>query len=341
MTFPKRIAAIIVLIVLILIIVIVLLPGEKSKTQSANFNSSTVSNFIFDTIFIESLGNSYKMDEKVTEYHSGADMGGNTSIRNYDELLWKKSGYFQRNRDLGQAFIPRKDTRIQSIVLRTGPTENAVLYDVPGAKMFMQFYEVVGNPHINDNGTPKGKAALHGYTQNHRGDDYIEGVKYIPFDTIFTGIFPENVPITKDENNKIVGNEGRLHYIRWSFDQPRLFKKDVTYAFIFGFLEPGPGLRITVANTNMAAVSDAPDLNDDHTPYKGGWSFRREGDGTLPPTMYPGLNPPDNDSIRKQLINESTFGKGDERFLLPPTSNGFPDVDTYRALEFYIEESSD
>lgn len=303
--------------------------------------TKTESVFKYDTIYIQSLGKSYIKADKVTEYHSGADMGGNTSIRNYDKLIWKKSGYFQRNRDLGQIFIPKKDTRIQSVVIRTGPTENAVLYNVPGAKMFMQFYEVEGTPHINDNGTPKGEKALHGFTENHRGDDFIDGVKYLPFDTIYTGIFPENIPITKNENNEVFDNEGKLHYIRWSFDQAKLFKKDVIYAFVFGFLEPGPGLRITVANTNMAAIADVPSLNDDHTPYKGGWSIRREGDGTLPPTMYPGPVPTDNDSIIYQLKKESKFGNGDKRFMLPPTSDGFPDVDTYRALEFYIEEYSE
>jgi hypothetical protein len=64
-----------------------------------------------------------------------------------------------------------------------------------------------------------------------------------------------------------------------------------------GFLEEGLGMGFTLANANRAAMSDEPSLDDRHTPYKGGWSYRREGDGTLPPTMVPGENPPDSDSL--------------------------------------------
>jgi hypothetical protein len=54
--------------------------------------------------------------------------------------------------------------------------------------------------------------------------------------------------------------------------------------------------------------------------------------------MFPGENPPDSDSLLNFLKSESLFKEGSDRYSLSPTSNGFPDVDTYRAFEFYIEE---
>lgn len=296
--------------------------------------------FQFDTMHLEPLGKSFQVHEFVTEYQSKADMGGNTSVRNVssNELKWKSQGYYMRNRDLGQLFIPKKDTWVKSIVLRTGPAESAVLYDTPGSKVFMQFFEIYGDPVINDNGTPKGTQSAHGFNTNHRTDDFIEGMDYVSLPTIFKGVFPEEIPITKDSVGNSLGNDGRLYYIRWKFENPVFFEANKRYGFIVGFLEEGLGLGFTLANANRAAMSDEPSLDDRHTPYKGGWSYRREGDGTLPPTMFPGQSPPESDSLVQRLKSESLFFPDFDRFRLSPTSDGYPDVDTYRAFEFYIEE---
>ena len=55
--------------------------------------------------------------------------------------------------------------------------------------------------------------------------------------------------------------------------------------------------------------------------------------------MVPGNDPPADQNLVESLKTESLFPAGNERFDLSPTSNGFPDVDTYRAFEFYIEEN--
>jgi hypothetical protein len=298
--------------------------------------------FNYDTVYLEAIGKNFEPGRNVTEYQSEANLGGNTSVRNVDleSLKWKTQGYFQRNRDLGQIFIPKKDTEVRSIVTRTGPAESAVLYNTPGAKVFLQFFEIKGEPVINDNGTPQGTSSTHGFSTNHRTDDFIEGIEYISLPTIYRGIFPQDIPVTKNEVGDVLGNDGRLYYFRWIFNEPLFFEANKRYGFIMGLLEPGTGYGFTLANANKASVSDVPSLDDRHTPYKGGWCFRREGDGTLPPTMYPGENPPDSENLVHLLQSESMFEEGVSRFLLSPTSDGFPDVDTYRSYEFYIEEEN-
>ncbi|MCF8227049.1 MAG: hypothetical protein K9J30_14320 [Bacteroidales bacterium] len=304
------------------------------------FSVNSIAQYVFEEVSLESLGRNYEKGTNVTEYQSESNKSGNTSIRNYNtkSLEWKTQGYYQRNRDIGQVFVPQRDMHIKSIVMRTGPTEKAVLFNTPGAEVFMQFFEVIGDPVINDNGTPQGTESTHGFNTNHRTDDFIESVTYDSFDTIYKGKFPENIPATMDKNGIPQSDEGRLHYIRWIFKNPISVEAGKRYAFMIGFSGAAPGHRFTVGNNNKAAAGAPPSLNDEHTPYKGGWSIRREGNGLVPPTMIPGDDPPADQATRQQLKNESLFKKGDDRFDLSPTSEGYPDVDTYRALEFYIEE---
>lgn len=298
--------------------------------------------FTYDTVYLEAIGKSFEINMNVTDYQALADPGGNTSVRNVsrEALKWKTQGYFQRNRDLGQVFIPEKDTYLKSIVVRTGPAKSAVLNNMPGTKVFLQFFEIYGKPFINNNDTPPGTPSTHGFNTNHRTDDYIDGIEYKTLPTIYTGSFPEEIPITSDEKGNHSGTEGNLFYFRWILREPLFFEANKRYGFLMGILDPGAGYGFTLANANRAAMPDTPSLDDRHTPYKGGWAFRREGDGTLPPTMYPGENPPESDTLLIRLQSESFFEDGINRFLLSPTSDGFPDVDTYRAYEFYIEAES-
>jgi hypothetical protein len=98
---------------------------------------------------VTALGKHYTPDsQRVLVRQSHADSGGSTSIRNTDRahLEWKTNGYFQRNRDLGQVFTAPRDFQLDAIVLRTGPSDAAVLAGAPGAKLFVQFFEVIGEP---------------------------------------------------------------------------------------------------------------------------------------------------------------------------------------------------
>lgn len=294
---------------------------------------------------VSSLGKTFEPEKsRVVIHQAEGSRGGSTSVRNVDtdRLEWKQAGYFQRNRDLGQVFTPDRDFVLESIVLRTGPSDAAVLAGMPGAKVFVQFFEVIGEPRINDNGTPPGTKAKHGFSTNHRCDDYIEGVKYESVRVVRGGVFPA-IPPTRDAAGNPNGDDrGKLHFMRWRLtDEDRLtFRAGRRYAFMIGIEEPGPERGFTLANPNAAAVDAPPSLTDKHDRYPGGWGLRREGDGTVPPTMRPAPTPPADAALRAKLLAESLFAAEAGRFALAPTTDGYPDVDTYRDLQFYLEAAA-
>ena len=72
------------------------------------------------------------------------------------------------------------------------------------------------------------------------------------------------------------------------------------------------------------------------TPAIGACASRRQRPEA--PLMIPGEQPPADSSVLRQLEAESTFPTGDARYAIPPTCDGYLDVDTYRDLEFYILE---
>jgi len=291
---------------------------------------------------VEALGTHYTPDPAhIVIRQARADAGGSTSIRNTsrEHLEWKRHGYFQRNRDLGQCFTADRDFTFTAVVLRTGPSDAAVLEGAPGAPLFIQFFEVEGVPLIDDNGTPPGADAAHGFSKNHRCDDVIRGISYRPLYTVTGGRFPNLTP-SRDLNGKATGSKsGCGVYLRWSLNAPARLAcvAGKRYAFVVGIEEPGRACGFTLANANAAGVNAPPSLTDRHDPYPGGWGLRREGDGTLPPTIIPADLPPEDPNRLAVLLREALFPENKARFLLQPTTDGFPDVDTYRDLEFSIE----
>lgn len=290
---------------------------------------------------VTAIGAEYVPDpERVPVAQPVADPDGSTSVRNEVPLVWKAEGYFQRNRDLGQVFTPPVTFRLDAIVLRTGPSDAAVLGGAPGAKVFVQLFEVLGSPRIHDNGTPAGARSKHGFSSNHRCDDFLEGVSYRPLRLIAGGEFPDVAP-----SRGAAGDAGeqasKLLYLRWAFtggDRLTL-EGGKRYAFLVGFVEPGRQRSFTLANANAAAVAAPPSLTDATDRYPGGWSVRREGSGALPPTRTGSPAPPTSRFTRSRLERESCFPRGAARYRLSPTTDGYPDVDTYRDLEFYLEVS--
>jgi hypothetical protein len=293
-------------------------------------------------LVVTNLGKTYTRNTAVTPnylFQAASDTGGSTSVRNEDRdsLDWKEEGYYQRNRDLGQIFnIPAGVAfTLDSIVLRTGNSASAVLSGAANAGVYLQIFRVDGVPTINDNGTPVGTNSAHGFTTNHRADDFVEGVNYTNLALATGGTFP-NIPATTTNG----GQTGHLTYLRWDLTGGDEITLDggssgTRYAFIVGFTDTAPDRGFTLGNQNFASDPAAPAFRLDPN-NRAIWAIRREGDGTLPPTQIPGVNPPSDLAVRTALQDESLFAPN-HQLTLSPTADGYPDVDTYRVLTFYIE----
>ena len=266
--------------------------------------------------------------EYVVVKQLGGSLGGNTSVRNSSPLVWKPKGYFRRARDLGQVFTAPRDFTLDAIVLRTGNADLAFLPGAANAEVFVQFFEVTGTPVIDDNGTPPGADAKHGFSKNHRCDDTVEGVIYTSIRVVDGGRLPDLATM----------GDGRVTYLKWDFtDEDALqFEGGKRYAFMVGFSSPGPERNFTLSNRNLASRPDPPSMHGAGDNYSGGWGLRREGNGKNPPLKIPCDHPPEDGNKVQQLREESSFPPGDARFGIPPTCEGYPDVDTYRDHEFYL-----
>jgi hypothetical protein len=288
---------------------------------------------------VSPIGKIYHPDSsRLAAIQPNANGSGSTSVRNESKksLEWKRQGYFQRNRDLGQVFSVLNDCLLEAIVLRTGPSDKAVLDQTPGAPVFLQLFEVTGTPVIDDNGTPQGTQAKHGFSSNHRCDDWLSGVQYKSLQIIKGGNFP-NITPTFSNGKSVNGEEGKMYYMRWKFTgKPITLQKGKRYAFIVGLETSGTGLGFTLANVNTAGVDAPPALADIHDGYVKGWGIRREGDGSLPPSIFPGRKPVAGNRAKK-MYKEALFPNGEARYNLKPTTDGYPDVDTYRDLNFAVE----
>ena len=294
-------------------------------------------NFIPDGLVVEDIGKRYVPSRFVPDYgqFQNSNTGGTTSVRRNSPatLKWKTQGYYQRNRELGQVFNVPEGERIQidAVVLRTGNSSSAILEGAAGAPVYIQFYRVDGTPTINDNGTPQGTESEHGFSTNHRTDDYLNGITYVPLAIARGGIFP-NLPATTQNG----GQPGHLRYLRWDLQgDAEVILPAGRYAFTVGFVENGDLYGFSLGNDNLAADSASPALRTDANGQTW-WSMRREGDGTLPPTQVPNDTPPRDSALNAALLAESLYVE-DHECSLSPTTDGFPDVDTYRTLEFYLE----
>lgn len=283
--------------------------------------------------------------------------GGNTSFRNdvAEELAWKGSpdsngtGYFQRNRDLGQTFVvpPGRDVLVRSIVLRTGRGNNAVMAGAPGARLLLQWFAVEAIPgqtlRIDDRGTPQGSRASHGFDMNlHRADDVVEGVRFRPLRVFSGGPLPNWAPTTQPEQDQGSGaafgeQAGHLRYFRVALPAGAglRLKGGRRFAFVVGFAEPGARRGIGLANHHTVHSQAPPEFMRDARG-KERWAIRREGNGRLPPTMIEAPEPPADAARRASLVAEAVFPARRWESLMP-TSDGYPDVDTYRTLEFAVE----
>ncbi len=323
----------------------------------------SVDTFGQGNLSIEDLGKSYTMpQDKLFDglyFHIPSDKvnHGNTSIRNTDAeyLVWKGNpnsngyGYFQRNRDMGQVFnVPKGfNVKLDALVLRTSKGNNALMEGASGAEMYIVFFEVKIKEgeklRINENGTTKGDLATHGFDfQFNRCDDFIEGDEYFFIHRSNGGIFPKVEHTTQTVYKRGADipfgeQEGHLRYFRFELegDSELMLKGGKRYAFMIGFTNPGKDRGIAWSISTKVHTKEAAEfVRDENGVIR--WGIRREGNGTLPPTMIENPKPPSDPSAYNKLVIESMFPHN-HYATLKPTSDGYPDVDTYRTMEFYLE----
>jgi hypothetical protein len=264
-------------------------------------------------------------DAGVIAQYLGADSGGTTSLRfesgkPVDTNKFVVAGATsrvnqnrvasldatrvrQRDRDLGQTFLTREeDSRVGAVWLRLGFSERFALSGAAGAAVALQFFEVTGDPNVNESGTP-GRLGRFDRKAAPELDDYLEGEKYAPLRLIRGGRLP-----AKLEPGMV------LKFSLTEEDQLRL-EKNRQYAFLLLFTERGPNRAVALANSYFGRYTPDPARP------LAGHAVRREGGSGLAeaPEFKPDL--PDDLALRTAQS---------------PGTLGFPDVCTWRDLWFTV-----
>lgn len=284
------------------------------------------------------------------------DTGGNTSVAFDTDNAFKWSGesayksggfgyftadgkeipYIKRDRDLGQTFQVESDksVRLKSITLKLGYGSNVVRKNAYGNAISLQIYEVKGSPKFNDNGSPEGTEAFHGYPHNRPADeiasdrdDFITGESYKSLGIIRGYKFPQisDFGVTGnaiDPDDKVL--KGKLIRLTIPEKYQLAFAPEKTYAFMIMLDEPCEDCGFTLANNYYGE-------------YENGHGMRRGGNGVFPPAT---ANPmadfthKSNKAAMRSAHFPTNFNK---RIKIKPGTNGYPDVCTYRDLFFMVE----
>jgi hypothetical protein len=135
--------------------------------------------------------------------------------------------YYTRDRDLGQTFTTpaRAPFRLTAVTLRTGPADDAVGADAPGAAVSLQLFAVSGTAVIHHNHTP-----------TDQRDDYITGESYESLLVVTGGTLPERLR--------------RDQWLRWELpaDGSVVLQPGTRYAFLLLFDEPAHRRELALAN---------------------------------------------------------------------------------------------
>jgi hypothetical protein len=218
----------------------------------------------------------------------------------------------------------------------TGFGSNVVRPGTYGQPMALQIFEVSGSPELNENGTPAKTEALHGFPHDRQNlhieaerDDYWEGEKYKSVVLLTGGNFPSpsdfgltnaDSPINPDHQKL----KGRLLNFSVDGDFPVVLQKNRKYAFLIMLVNRADNNGFTLANAYNGV-------------YDGGHGIRRDGDGKFPPVK--GDPTKDfRDKANLKAYKSAHFPANlKKRAKIRPGTNGYPDVDTWRDLVFYIE----
>jgi len=294
----------------------------------------------------------------VIAFFNQSSPGGNTSVANDHDLSFKWSGqspypssgfgyftsegmeiaYVKRNRDLGQTFtITDKNTQnLASITLRLGFGDNVVRPDMYGQHLSLQLFEVKGERVLNNNGSDTTMNAFHGYPHNryqqtipHDRDDFFEGIEFETIAVVRGFKFPEKEAFGFEKDEAIDPDHPKLKGKYLNFYLPE--KHQIQ-------LEPGKAYAFLVMIDSLGHDHGFTLGNLMHGHYPGGHGIRREGFGIFPPvTASPNVafDHPENAEAVKTSLFPADFS---DRIKISPGTNGYPDVDTWRDLEFYIRK---
>ena len=295
----------------------------------------------------------------VVAFYDGHDPSGNTSIAHDAEDIYKWSGsssypskedygyyrsdgqeipYIKRDRDLGQTFVytgtaPKKLTAITVV---TGYGTNVVRKKMYGQQMSVQVFEVLGSPVLNNNGSDSTTEAFHGFPHNrpgdnipHERDDYFTGEQYMSLGVFSGAVFPDKAAFGfSDSETDIAPSHPNLKgkCLRFALppDRTITLQPGKTYAFLIMIDQMGKDYGLTLANHYYGK-------------YPGGHGIRRDGNGVFPPV------PPDPSKDFKDPANRKAYESAhfpadmQKRTAIAPGTDGYPDVDTWRDLQFYVE----
>lgn len=284
--------------------------------------------------------------------------GGNTSVAfdNTDIYKWSRKSsyrsedwgyydstgteipYIKRDRDLGQTFQIKsnKVLRLKSITVMTGFGNNVVRKGTYGRNLSIQLFEVSGSPVLNTNYSSGGTEAYHGFPHNRNGDvipeerdDFFQGESFKTIAIVSGGKFPSKKDLGFDSEQKDISPDD--HKLKGRFIR-FLLPDSVTvnleqakkYAFLIMIDEKSNECGFTLANQYYGN-------------YRGGHGIRRDGNGQFPPI------PADPAKSFTDVANRKAYESAhfptdfNERLKIPPGTDGYPDVCTFRDLVFYIE----
>jgi len=297
-------------------------------------------------------------DRHLVASYEGYDPGGNTSVAYEDRDVYKWSGrspfpaeswgyfspqggeiaYIKRDRDLGQTFTyAGKAARyLTAITVTTGYGTNAVRANAYGLALSLQVFEVSGEAVLHDNGSDRTREAFHGFPHNRPGDsiapvrdDYLAGEVYTSLGVFSGAVFPAKTafgfpagqgPVPPDHPNL----KGRFLQFRLPATHRIQLQPGKRYAFLILLDQRTADGGFTLANHYTGQ-------------YPGGHGIRRDGNGAFPPVPADptkDFTHPDNARALASAHFPADFAA---RTAIPPGTNGYPDVDTWRDLRFYVQ----
>lgn len=191
------------------------------------------------------LASESALPEKPVAAHLAADSSGSTSFRFVSDRKIDENKYPpdsaasfgrlpreqpQRDRDLGQTFLVAAPAEIRRLWLKLGSSETAVLPGAPRARVFVQWYKVLGEPRLNTNGTP-GFLGVFDRAKAPELDDFLEGEEMRLLRTDY-GVLPDGLAA------------GAV--LEFRFSPLRLGPG--SHAFLVGFVQAGSQRSMTLAN---------------------------------------------------------------------------------------------